>query len=259
MPVWSAASVLYFIYIALAALARPGLSGHTRLRVAIVAAAGSLLSFTSLLVSGFWLHDLVLPGVLLLVGYWASGLLWVRPMPRAEAFLASFDAAFGLPQLATRLPRLLCDVLEAAYLGVYPLIPVAVFVHLAWSPHADAERFWSVILVTDYVCFAMLPWIQTRPPRAIEPGPPCRSRVRALNLTLLGRASIGANTVPSGHAAEALAVALLLADAQLTIAISAAGVAVAISAGAVLGRYHYALDVFAGWAVAWGTWRALGN
>jgi hypothetical protein len=257
MPVWAAASVIYFVYIALAALARIGLSRRARLRVVIVAAAGSLLSFLSLSVSGFWLHDLILPATLLLVGYWASGLLWVRPMPRVEALLASFDAALYLPQLAARLPRVFCDLLEAAYLGVYPLIPVAVFVHLAWSPQAEAERFWTVILVTDYVCFAMLPWIQTRPPRVVEPGPRCRSRVRALNLTLLGRASIGANTVPSGHAAEALAVALLLADAPVAIAATAAGVAVVISAGAVLGRYHYALDVFAGWLVALTVWVAL--
>ena len=259
MPVWAEASLFYFVYILFAALARTGLSGPVRRRVAFVAAAGSLLSSLSLSVSGFWLHDLILPAILLLVGYWASGLLWVRPMPRLEGLLASFDRALELSRLSARLPRLPCELLEAAYLCVYPLIPVAVFVHLASSIDGDAERFWSVILVTDYACFAMLPWIQTRPPRTVESGPLCRSRIRALNLRLLGRASIGANTVPSGHAAEAVAVALLLADAPMGIAAAAAGVAAAISAGAVLGRYHYALDVFAGWGVAWATWRILGN
>ena len=59
-------------------------------------------------------------------------------------------------------------MLEFAYGGVYPLIPIALLLHLAYAPAPDADLFWTVVLVTDYVCFAMLPFIQTRPPRALE-------------------------------------------------------------------------------------------
>jgi hypothetical protein len=34
--------------------------------------------------------------------------------------------------------------------------------------------------------------------------------------------------------------------------------ALAVSAGAVLGRYHYAADAFTGWLVALGVWVILG-
>jgi hypothetical protein len=45
-------------------------------------------------------------------------------------------------------------------------------------------------------------------------------------------------------------VALLVSAAPAPIVALMFVNALAISAGAVLGRYHYAADVFAGWAVA---------
>jgi membrane-associated phospholipid phosphatase len=102
----------------------------------------------------------------------------------------------------------------------------------------------------------MLPWVQTRPPRRLEPGPPWRSSLRFFNVRLLGETSIGANTVPSGHAAEAVAAALLVSDAPWPVAASMWLAALAVSAGAVLGRYHFAFDAVAGWAVALAVWAA---
>ena len=45
--------------------------------------------------------------------------------------------------------RWLAEILEFAYAGVYPLIPIALALHLAYSPAPDADRFWTVVLVTD--------------------------------------------------------------------------------------------------------------
>jgi membrane-associated phospholipid phosphatase len=78
--------------------------------------------------------------------------------------------------------------------------------------------------------------------------------VRALNLRILGAASVKVNTFPSGHAAEALAVTLLVLGAPWFVVLPMAFVALAISAGAVFGRYHYALDALAGWLVAVAVW-----
>ena len=78
-----------------------------------------------------------------------------------------------------------------------------------------------------------------------------------MNLRLVGSASIGVNTFPSGHAAEALAVALLVACAPWPICVAMLVIALAISAGAVLGRYHYLADAIAGWAVGLVVWRLL--
>jgi len=175
-------------------------------------------------------------------------------MPAVERSLCEFDRVCGVRAMATRSPRWLAEVLEISYAGVYVLIPVALAVHLTLTPSPSAGRFWTVILLTDYLCFAALPWIQTRPPRSVEPGDAWSSRFRRLNLHVVGTASIRVNTIPSGHAAEGLAAGLLVigAPAPVVAAVFLAGLAV--SAGAVLGRYHYAADAISGWMVAVVVW-----
>jgi hypothetical protein len=245
-----AASLLYFLYIAIVAALLPGLARAGRWRAAAAACAGALLTAVTAWTATFWLRDVVLPLSLLLAAYWSSGLLWTRPMPRIEARLAAIDRRLRIPEICASTPWFLRELLELAYMAVYPLIPLALLLHLRYGEAPDADRFWTVVLLTDYLCFAMLPWIQTRPPRATETRAPWPSWVRVFNEKLLGHTSISANTLPSGHAAEATVVALLLADAPWPIAAWMAFNALAISAGAVLGRYHYAADALTGWAVA---------
>ena len=254
MASWAAASVAYFLYIGGVAALLPRLSAAARLRVAAVAVVGLGVSLAGGQASAFWARSVVWPPVALLLAYWASGLLWTGPMPRIERWLADSDARLGIPWLVARMPRALILVLEAAYAGIYPVIPLALVLHLWFSPGADADRFWLVVLLTDFICFGMLPWIQTRPPRAIEAAQPWTTGLRSFNVSMLGRLSIGVNTVPSGHAAEALAAALLLSGAPPLISVWMWAVAIAISAGAVLGRYHYAVDALAGWIVALIVW-----
>src|SRR4029079_8581446 len=151
-------------------------------------------------------------------------------------------------------PAGLAEFLEFSYAAVFALIPLALALHLHFARAPDADRFWTVILVTDFICFAMLPWIQTRPPRSLEAGEPWSSSFRSFNLRLLGAASIRVNTFPSGHAAEALAAALLVSNLRAGVFIWMLFNAAAVSAGAVFGRYHYAIDAFAGWLVALSVW-----
>jgi hypothetical protein len=248
---WPLASAAFFAYTIVVALVRGGLAPGSR-RIALGASGiGLALTAFSPAVSAVpVLHDWVLPPALLLLGYWGSGALFVAPMWRAEAILLRIDAALGIQKASVRMPRVLVEILELAYVGVYPLIPIALVLHLGLTPDPDLDRFWTVILLTDYVCFGVLPWIQTRPPRALDGREPWRSSVRPLNLRLLGAASIRVNTFPSGHAAEALAAALLVIGAPAPVVAWMALNAVAISAGAVFGRYHYAADAITGWLVA---------
>lgn len=257
MPLWSLASLPYFGYILLLAWGTPGLATAARRRAAASAVLGLILAVTAGLTTTFWLRGLVLPPLVLLIAYRASGFLWRGPMFGVESALAGADRALGVPRLARRIPRVIAEFLELAYGGVYPLIPLALVLHLVFSKNPDADHFWTVVLVTDYVCFGMLPLIQTRPPRNLEQAAPWRARLRVLNLNILNRASIGMNTVPSGHAAEALAAALLVLDTPPAIVAWMFFNAAAISAGAVFGRYHYAIDAIAGWIVAVGVWALL--
>jgi hypothetical protein len=254
MALWAAAGIVYFVYIAVVAALLPGLSTTRRLRAAGVAGLGLVTSLVGGSVEPFVARSLVLPPLVLLLSYWACGLLWTGPMPRIERWLAGWDVRLGVPGLVARMPRIIVLVLESAYAGVYPLIPIALGLHLWFGADPDADRFWAVVLVTDFVCFGALPWIQTRPPRVLEAEQPWRSGIRSFNVGLLGRLSIGVNTVPSGHAAEALAAALLLSDAPGGVAVWMWVAAAAISAGAVYGRYHFAVDAVAGWLVALIVW-----
>lgn len=254
MPVWAAASIPYFVYIGAIALSSGGLTAAARGRACMAAAAGLLLAALGWYAEAFWLRFVVLPPLTLLVAYWGSGLLWVEPMPRVERFFVRSDDWLRVARISARVPRIATELLEFAYAFVYPLIPIALLLHYRYVPDPDADRFWTVILVTDFTCFGMLPWIQTRPPRLLEAPAPWRSAFRSFNVRLLGETSIGVNTVPSGHAAEAFAAALLVSGAPWAVVSLMWIAALAVSAGAVLGRYHFAIDALTGWAVAVAVW-----
>ena len=254
MATWQAGSAVFFVYLGVVAALLPRVPAQRRRLTCAGAIIGLLIVAGSHASPHGILDDWILPPSLLLLAYWTSGLIFVAPMPRAERALLAFDEILRLRQIAASLPRATAEFLEVSYMAVYPIVPLALALHLARTPDPDAGRFWGVILTTDYVCFGMLPWVQTRPPRAIEREPPWQSRFRPLNLRLLGETSIHANTFPSGHAAEALAAALMVAGAGPVAVAVMFLMAFAISAAAALGRYHYAADALAGWMVALAVW-----
>jgi membrane-associated phospholipid phosphatase len=134
-----------------------------------------------------------------------------------------------------------------AYLFCYPLVPAGFACLYLAGLGAEADRFWTAVLTAAFCSYGALPWFSTRPPRSTEAAPfRSRSRIRTLNLKVLGRASIQLNTFPSGHAAAALATALAI-GARLPLPGLVCGViAFGIMMGSVLGRYHYAADALSG-------------
>jgi membrane-associated phospholipid phosphatase len=247
--VWQSVSLAFFGYLLLVSALPRGLGRRAALRVVAGAALGAAVVAISLrLPADGLLNVWVLPPAALLVSYWTSGFLFVAPMPRAERLLTRIDEQIGVQRIAARMPAALVELLEFAYSGVYLLIPTALW--LALSQGVTVDRFWTTILLTDYVCFGMLPWIQTRPPRAVGFDAPWRSRWRDVNLRMLNASSVQVNTFPSGHAAEALACALLVSGGPAPVVGLMFVAAAAVSAGTVFGRYHYAADAVAGWVVA---------
>jgi len=249
---WEQASLVFFVYVALVAAVRGGRPG-ARLEALAAAAAGLILTAASVRLPLVPIvHALVLPLVLLLLYYWGTGALFAAPMLGLEGWLSAIDERLGIRSTAARMPASVVQLLEIAYTAVYPTIPVALWLTVRAGESVD--RFWTVVLVTDYICFGCLPWIQTRPPRAIEPELRRASALRRLNMQILEAGSVRVNTVPSGHAAEALACALLLLDAPWPVVVLMFLNAAAISAGAVFGRYHFAADAVFGWLVAAIVW-----
>jgi membrane-associated phospholipid phosphatase len=75
---------------------------------------------------------------------------------------------------------------------------------------------------------------------------------------VLGSFSHERNTFPSGHAAEGLAVVLALARAAPALSAALVPFAIGIGVGSVAGRYHFAADAVAGYAVALAVWLLVG-
>jgi membrane-associated phospholipid phosphatase len=201
---------------------------------------------------------LLVPLPVLLGGYWLSGLFFVRPNPRLEQWLMAVDDRLvrrpGILATYQSRPRIMREVAEFAYLLVYLVIPAGVTA-LTLGGRSDAvPRFWGVVLLAAFISYGMLPWLQTRPPRAIETGPHPDATLRRFNGAILNRGSIQVNTIPSGHAASAVATALAVSDAMPLAGVIFLLLAAAIVAATVLGRYHYLVDSLLGVVVAVAAW-----
>jgi membrane-associated phospholipid phosphatase len=257
------AAVAYCAYIAIVACVLPGLP--PRRRAAVVAGAIVIAGLASWSPhapwrNGFALRHWILPaGAYLLGGYYLSGLLFVAPMPGLERRLAALDASLGAATWSERLPLHAVEFVEFCYLSVSGMVVFGALAAYAWSGLNEAAYYWRIVLTADLICFACMPWAQTRTPRALEGDPrDRRSLVRRLNIAVLGRFSHERNTFPSGHAAEALAVVLALAHVAPVVSVVLVPVALAVPVGSIAGRYHFAGDAIAGYLVAGLVWIVLG-
>ena len=201
------------------------------------------------------------PALQILVAYWLSGAFLRQPMPRAEAaLLAADDVLFGrlgADWFVRCAPRWVLEYLELTYLTVYAVVPLGFAVVYTWAPRSTVDPYWTVVLVAELACYGMLPWIETRPPRALGHHMAITTRdltIRRWNMRVLGAGSVGANTVPSGHAAGAIATALAAGTLVPAALLPLLVLALSITAASVLGRYHYALDAVLGVAVALAAW-----
>lgn len=260
---WEWIAVSYFAYLAGVSLtsARYGKARAPLLTAAAVGGISVAIGLPSTSPDTLALaRDVVLPSLVLLAGYWLSGLLFVEPNGRLEARLLSVDEALvgrtGLVARFNRAPQAIVEYFELTYLLVYPIVPAAVLTLALGGHEREVGRLWAVVMLSEFICYGMLPWLPTRPPRAIEPGPtgPPRGLARRLNLRIAARASIQANTLPSGHAAGAFAVALAVGSAMPAAGALFLVLAISISIAAVAGRYHYAVDSILGVLLAFIVW-----
>jgi membrane-associated phospholipid phosphatase len=183
----------------------------------------------------------------LVFGYWLPALLAGPPTSHFESWLRRSDERWR--RWIVAVPDWIRAFLEVSYFLCYPAVPGAfTVVWLRGSPH-DIDRFWTAVLVAGFVCYGSLPWLVSRPPRSLALGAAPPEWIGRLNIALLNRVSHGLNTFPSGHVAVSVAAALMLLDVSLVAVVLFGLVAAAIAAGAVIGRYHYAIDVLIGAAV----------
>ena len=248
-------TVAYFTYLAGAAALVPRLGPQQRWRaigtaIAVVIAALTVVAFgPRATLWRDWMPLIYIP-----IGYWLPALLVTRTNYAFEHSLLTLDRRWlgeNVATISARMPRPVIELLELAYLCCTPMVPIGLACLYVTGLREESDRFWSAVMLAVFGCYGVLPWLPTRPPRAIEntqtrsPGP-----IRRLNLRVLGVASVQLNTFPSGHAAASLATALAV-GAHLPLPGLLLGVlALAIAIGSVVGRYHYAADALAGGALA---------
>jgi membrane-associated phospholipid phosphatase len=118
----------------------------------------------------------------------------------------------------------------------------------------QVASFWLVVLIATYICYGVTPFVPAYPPRSLSSTPVTAvssvNKGRIFNRWILRHGSIHAISFPSAHVASAFAVALVLLRYSLPACLLFLLIAIAISLGAVIGRYHYALDVLTGAVLA---------
>jgi membrane-associated phospholipid phosphatase len=235
----------FFIAFGIAALAT-GTSRRRRGQVAVL----SLVIALGILAASRLSTDLRgwLGHAYLIAGYWIPALLvpaHSRP-GRFEAWLVRGNERWRT--FARHLPPLIASNLELSYLLCYVLVPIAFGCAWAMGSVADVDRFWTAVLASGFMCYGSLPWLISRPPRMLH-GDEDNRGIRGINRFVLARVSHGLNTFPSGHVAVSLAAALEVFAVSRPAGIALVAIAAAIAAGAVVGRYHYGLDVLLGAAL----------
>lgn len=207
------------------------------------------------------------PVPILLVAYWQAGRFFVEPWEAFQRSLSRMDSAVAKALgflRSTASSRWFRIYLEAAYVLAYPLVPLALMVLYLDGRSNQADFFWSVVLPPSYVCYAMLPFVQTLPPRLLHTNGVDsvqgteRGVHRLLNLWILGHLGIGANTFPSGHVTATMAASLVVYQFLPTVGMVFLFVSLSIAVSVVVRRYHYFADAVLGVALALGGW-LLGN
>jgi hypothetical protein len=199
-----------------------------------------------------------LPAALVLLVYWQAGEFFLRVDQRFQDALERIDSHIAAPLLGwisgSPIGRGIAAYLELCYLLCYAMVPLSVAALYVLRLARYSDAFWTVVLISTYVSYGALPFLQTLPPRMLEEPwlkPLPSNPVRTFNLWILRHASIHANTFPSAHVAASSAAALVLASlTPWSVGLLFGAIAVGIAVGTFAGRYHFASDAIVGIAVA---------
>jgi membrane-associated phospholipid phosphatase len=196
-----------------------------------------------------------LPVALMLVPYWQTGQFFTVPNQKIQSWLVESDRrlakllhpgvlAFG------RYTRL---SMEWAYSLCYVLPVAGLAVLYAAGMRRYALTYWPIVLVPTYLCYALTPLVPALPPRDITgkaSAAGTRTKSRVFNLWIQQYASIHAISFPSAHVACALAISIVLLHYVPVAGAIFLVIAIWIGVAAIVGGYHYALDVWLGAAMA---------
>lgn len=163
---------------------------------------------------------------------------------------------WGLGRAVESLGPLIPAYLELCYLLVYGVGSFCVILLWVKAHRRDVDRFYVILLTGTLLAYALFPYFPSRPPRIVFPAmeiPATHDVFRRLNLFLLKNASIHSGVFPSAHVSAAFSSAwamFLVLPQDKRVGWILLVFAVSVSIATVYGRYHYAADAIAGFAVS---------
>ena len=165
--------------------------------------------------------------------------------------LDTWHGRAAIEALGAAIPTLL----EAAYLSVYVIGPLAVGALYLFRRREEPDRLWVALLLGLMLSYAQFPFWPSEPPRTVFPGwdlPAFLTPLRRLNLLLVGNYGIHSSVFPSAHVSGAVSGALMLRRVMAErrwVGNAFMTVSVLIAVATVYGRYHYVVDAVAGGAM----------
>jgi len=255
----------YFLYAMVVALFRPVESGIVTL---ILTLNSALILWFCLFAwanrqRGFLLLDYVrdwYPLPLILLAFREMGWLALPHTSRDfENYWIVWDRRllieWGLRAVIESLGTAIPNLLELSYLLVYVMPVVTVYVFYRFGARERLDDAYSILLLGTLTTYALYPYFPSEPPRSVFPNfdLPLDSQLRQLNLRILGDYGIHTSVFPSGHSAAAFSAAFAvrkLLPQPIWLGRVFLGLACAIATATVYGRYHFAVDMLAGLAMA---------
>ena len=145
---------------------------------------------------------------------------------------------------------------ELCYLFVYTVLFIGVGVLWGLRRRDRIDRFWVAYLAGTLGVYAMFPYFPSEPPRTAFAGvdlPNVLTSFRQINLYLLGGYGIHSSVFPSAHVSSAFSAAwglMATLPEKPWIGRWMAFYAACVAVATVYGRYHYAADAVAGFAMS---------
>ena len=163
---------------------------------------------------------------------------------------------WGLHAALEALGPVLPSVLEIAYALTYTLGPFALAMLYVYRKRRRVDLFLFIYMTGTLLCYAQFPLWPSEPPRTVFPGedfPSVDTIFRAFNWWMLGGYGIHTSVFPSAHVASAFSAAfgmMRLLPERPWVGRFLLAMAALIATATVYGRYHYAADAVAGFAMS---------
>jgi membrane-associated phospholipid phosphatase len=163
---------------------------------------------------------------------------------------------WGLRRAIESLGWLIPGYLELCYLLVYGVGAFCLLVLYLANRRRGIDAFYAIYLGGTLGAYALFPYFPSQPPRILFPyidPPTIDTLVRHWNVWILRTASIHSSVFPSAHVSSAFAAAwamLLVMPRRRRYGWALLIYAVSVSLATIYGRYHYAADVAAGFAIS---------